>query len=106
MSNAKKINVEEEKNRGEIVCIKLVAKKVVTKTGNTFLNFKLVHKGRFIDFRFKKEVNHGIVEEGKYYIDVELDKLNLDSNREFPCYWYGGVVENVMRIKSKPITDL
>lgn len=74
--------------------IKVKVTEVTSQDGRKFNTFKAVQKdGRLVDLKFTKECKN--VPPKSCTIVVPKDKINLDKNREYPCYW----CKEILKIK-------
>lgn len=66
--------------------IKLIVKQGKKQDGTSFDYFKTSDgNGKLVDVRFTKECRN--LPSKTSYIFVESKNINLDSKREYPCYW-------------------
>ena len=70
-----------------------------TKEGKKFDYYKLVDKnGKFTDVRFTRAVTNRPTEDS--IIKVDVNNINYDKNRLYPCYWIREIEE------MKPIKEI
>lgn len=72
--------------------IKLIVKQGTKKDGKAFDYFKTADEnGKLMDVRFTKDVKN--VPSKTCFILVDEKDINLDSKREYPCYWIKHIVD-------------
>lgn len=72
--------------------IKVIVREATTKDGRKFNYFKVVEKnGKLRTVKFTKAVTK--TPERDCHIIVNSDKINLQSNVEYPCYWVQEIKE-------------
>lgn len=72
--------------------IRLKSKEVELDNGKKFLTFKAVEKdGTLRDLKFTMKVKN--VPTGDCMIVVDSSNINLDKNRQYPCYWVKAIDE-------------
>lgn len=74
--------------------IKIIVKEREMKDANgkvkKFNTYKTVSKnGRFLDVKFRKEVTN--LPTQNCYAIIDIDKMNVDKNREYPVLWVSAV---------------
>lgn len=72
--------------------MKIYVKEGTSKDGKKFTYFKTLDKnGKLVDVRFRQDVTNKPVKTCN--IVVLADDVNLDTKREYPCYWVKAIQE-------------
>lgn len=91
----------------ETVKIEIIRKTLTTNDKTrTFYVYKGVQKnGKLIDVKFTRDVTN-IPKIDNFIIEVSKDKINLDKDRKYPCYWVKEILPVMQQSKIEDLENV